>query len=263
MPVLTEVKNIYRGLVMVEKKCTAIEKGQSSSNPRSSDLNSEQWDALKAIHRTLLHEHHDSSAASSPLSPQLYELRKIALNHSLHSRTLRRFSDRLLPLLRREQELESARLWLEVLKLSSSLIGILNKGGALSKLEEMALLDTMEYIEAILERLKSWFRNKYEDLSRKKDATEEQSITAPIFEFPNNIRHVCTTMPWTILPALIVLWGVCWMFIIGPGELEPEELNPPVPTFSPVPAGYGFYDGPAANYEGETLRLFPMDISDD
>jgi hypothetical protein len=34
------------------------------------------------------------------------------------------------------------------------------------------------------------------------------------FEFPSGIRHLCTTMPWTIWPALVVLWGVCWMFIV-------------------------------------------------
>ena len=30
--------------------------------------------------------------------------------------------------------------------------------------------------------------------------------------FPNNHRPPCTTMPWNIRPALVVLWGVCWMF---------------------------------------------------
>lgn len=38
----------------------------------------------------------------------------------------------------------------------------------------------------------------------------------PIFPFssvfPNGLRYPCTTMPWTIWPALVVLWGVCWMF---------------------------------------------------
>jgi len=38
-------------------------------------------------------------------------------------------------------------------------------------------------------------------------------ITVRFFEFPNNIRPPCTTMPWIIVPALFVLWGVCWMFI--------------------------------------------------
>jgi hypothetical protein len=31
--------------------------------------------------------------------------------------------------------------------------------------------------------------------------------------FPGTIRPRCTTMPWSIWPALVVLWGVCWMFI--------------------------------------------------
>jgi hypothetical protein len=31
-------------------------------------------------------------------------------------------------------------------------------------------------------------------------------------EFPNRRRPKCTTMPWTIWPSLVVLWGVCWMF---------------------------------------------------
>lgn len=35
------------------------------------------------------------------------------------------------------------------------------------------------------------------------------------YEFPNCFRHPCTTMPWTIWPALAVLWGVCWMFYPG------------------------------------------------
>lgn len=37
-------------------------------------------------------------------------------------------------------------------------------------------------------------------------------LSAWMPEFPNNFRHPCTTMPWTIWPALAVLWGVCWMF---------------------------------------------------
>jgi hypothetical protein len=33
-----------------------------------------------------------------------------------------------------------------------------------------------------------------------------------VSEFPNKHRPPCTTMPWNIRPALVVLWGVCWMF---------------------------------------------------
>ncbi|SPN98762.1 uncharacterized protein DNG_01803 [Cephalotrichum gorgonifer] len=43
------------------------------------------------------------------------------------------------------------------------------------------------------------------------------------FEFPNNLRHLCTTMPWSIWPALVVLWGVCWMFYGQRTERLAEE----------------------------------------
>nr|RBQ84084.1 hypothetical protein FVER53263_20652 [Fusarium verticillioides] len=215
--------------------------GQSKNNERNPDLNNEQWEALQAIHRTLLREHHELPIAFSSLSPQLHHFRRIAHDHSLQSRSLRRFSDCLLPLLKREQDLESARQWLEVMKLSSSLIEILGKNDVLFVHEEEALMDTIEEIEAILGRLKQWFRRKYEDLGRKKDVTEEQGLAEPIFEFPNNIRHTCTTMPWTIFPALLVLWGVCWMFVIGSSQPEHEWGTAVDPMISPVPAAYDFY----------------------
>ncbi|KAF5613338.1 hypothetical protein F25303_14250 [Fusarium sp. NRRL 25303] len=65
-------------------------------------------------------------------------------------------------------------------------------------------------------------------------------------------------MPWTILPALLVLWGVCWMFIIGPGDLEPEKFKPPAPTFSPAPAAYDFLENPGAAYYEFGLPSVPV-----
>ncbi|KAG9500602.1 hypothetical protein J7337_009084 [Fusarium musae] len=238
---VSEVKTVYARLVKVEEKCTQIEQNQSKNSERNPDLNNEQWEALQAVHRTLVLEQHELPIAFSSLSPQLRHFRKIAHDHSLQSRSLRRFSDCLLPLLKREQDLESARQWLEIMKLSSSLIEILGKNDLLFTHEEMALMDTIEEIEAILGRLKHWFRRKYEDLGRKKDVTEEQGLAEPIFEFPNNIRHTCTTMPWTIFPALLVLWGVCWMFVIGSSQPEHEWGTAVDPMISPVPAAYDFY----------------------
>ncbi|KAF5259948.1 hypothetical protein FOXYS1_9428 [Fusarium oxysporum] len=261
-PILTEVKNIYTGLVMLERECTEIKKGEFSSHESNPDLSSKQWNALMASHSTLLHEHQSISGCSSSLCPELRHFRKLAIDHSLHSRTLRRFSDRLLPLLRREQDLESASQWLQIMKLSSLLVDILNKGESLSDLEEVPLLDMISQIEAILERLKLWFRQKYEELSAKKDATGEQNTAEPIFEFPNNIRHLCTTMPWTIMPVLVVLWGVCWMFIIGPGSLELEKLNAPVPTLSPLASYHDLYDGSDANYEAALQGFLMQDLCD-
>lgn len=42
-------------------------------------------------------------------------------------------------------------------------------------------------------------------------------------EFPNRLRPPCTTMPWNIRPALLVLWGVCWMFYYGSNATQPEQ----------------------------------------
>src|SRR5271170_4932623 len=52
---------IYAGLVMVEKKCVEIDGQQASSTNK---LSHEQWQALIALHRILLHEHHDFFLAS-------------------------------------------------------------------------------------------------------------------------------------------------------------------------------------------------------
>jgi ankyrin repeat protein len=43
--------------------------------------------------------------------------------------------------------------------------------------------------------------------------------------FPNRRRPPCTTMPWSIWPALVVLWGVCWMFYCSPSTSQPDESS--------------------------------------
>jgi hypothetical protein len=43
-------------------------------------------------------------------------------------------------------------------------------------------------------------------------------------EFPAGRRPVSTTWPWTIKPALAVLWGVCWMFY-GPAGAFPTDWD--------------------------------------
>lgn len=32
-------------------------------------------------------------------------------------------------------------------------------------------------------------------------------------EWPNGRRPLSTTWPWNIKPSLVILWGVCWMFV--------------------------------------------------
>lgn len=42
-------------------------------------------------------------------------------------------------------------------------------------------------------------------------------------KFPDGDEPMCTTMPWNILPALAVLWGMCWMFYSSPGHVDQTE----------------------------------------
>ncbi|KAF4466810.1 Telomerase-binding EST1A [Fusarium albosuccineum] len=77
---VAEVKRIHAGLVMVETKCIEVDNAQSSNTDANSKLNNEQWQALIALHRTLLHEHHDFFLASQhpSTSPTLRRLASIA-----------------------------------------------------------------------------------------------------------------------------------------------------------------------------------------
>ncbi|KAL8871102.1 MAG: hypothetical protein Q9174_002998 [Haloplaca sp. 1 TL-2023] len=78
---VVEVKGIYAGLVMVEAKCIEVDEKQSRAamekDPgKRSELKDEQWQALIALHKTLLHEHHDFFLASQhpSASPALSRL---------------------------------------------------------------------------------------------------------------------------------------------------------------------------------------------
>jgi hypothetical protein len=58
---INEVRGIYTGLVMVERKCIEIDRQQAESK---AELSKTQWQVLVSVHRTLLYEHHDFFLAS-------------------------------------------------------------------------------------------------------------------------------------------------------------------------------------------------------
>ncbi|KPM43187.1 hypothetical protein AK830_g3366 [Neonectria ditissima] len=80
---VAEVKSIYAGLVMVETKCIEVDNTQSPNK-----LNNEQWQALIALHRTLLHEHHDFFLASQHPSASAPP-RRLASKYSMPARMWR------------------------------------------------------------------------------------------------------------------------------------------------------------------------------
>ena len=66
---VVEVKGIYAGLVMVEAKCIEVDERQKvwaldKEHARKNPVTSDQWRSLIALHKQLLHEHHDFFLAS-------------------------------------------------------------------------------------------------------------------------------------------------------------------------------------------------------
>ncbi|KAK4200579.1 hypothetical protein QBC40DRAFT_68843 [Triangularia verruculosa] len=96
---VAEVKGIYAGLVMVESKCIEVDNAQNSQNDPTNKLNNEQWQALIALHRTLLHEHHDFFLASQHPSASP-ALRRLASKYAMPARMWRHGIHSFLELLR-------------------------------------------------------------------------------------------------------------------------------------------------------------------
>ncbi len=99
---VAEVKGIYAGLVMVEAKCIEVDNNQvilAQAEESQPKLNNEQWQALIALHRTLLHEHHDFFLASQHPSASP-ALRRLASKYAMPARMWRHGIHSFLELLR-------------------------------------------------------------------------------------------------------------------------------------------------------------------
>ncbi|KAL2108956.1 hypothetical protein VUR80DRAFT_3152 [Thermomyces stellatus] len=101
---VAEVKGIYKGLVLVESKCIEVDAAQSAQTAQKDgepipELTDEQWQALGALHRALLHEHHDFFLASQHpcASPPL---KRLASKYSMPARMWRHGIHSYLELLR-------------------------------------------------------------------------------------------------------------------------------------------------------------------
>ena len=90
---IIEVKGIYAGLVMVEAKCIDIDEkkaaaAQEKDPSKRAQLRNDQYQSLIALHKQLLHEHHDFFLASQhpAASPALSRL---AAKYSMPARMWR------------------------------------------------------------------------------------------------------------------------------------------------------------------------------
>ncbi|KAK1574279.1 uncharacterized protein LY79DRAFT_480710, partial [Colletotrichum navitas] len=98
---IAEVKGIYVGLVLVESKRIEVDNAQSSASESESSpiLNNDRWQALVALHHTLLREHHDFFLASQHPSASP-ALRRLASNCAMPARMWRHGIHSFLELLR-------------------------------------------------------------------------------------------------------------------------------------------------------------------
>ena len=90
---VVEVKGIYTGLVMVENKCIDLDEkqtlaAQEKDPDKKTNLTQEQYSALIALHKTLLHEHHDFFLASQHPSASP-ALSRLAAKYSMPARMWR------------------------------------------------------------------------------------------------------------------------------------------------------------------------------
>lgn len=88
-----EVKGIYAGLVMVEAKCIDIDEKQFAAATEKDlskrpQLKEDQWQSLIALHKQLLHEHHDFFLASQNPSASS-ALSRLAAKYSMPARMWR------------------------------------------------------------------------------------------------------------------------------------------------------------------------------
>lgn len=120
---VAEVKGIYAGLVMVESKCIEVDTAQAANTAPDHQLSHEQWQALIALHRTLLHEHHDFFLASQhPAASQA--LRRLAAKYSMPARMWRHGIHSFLELLRHKLPLSLEHM-LTFIYLAYSMVALL------------------------------------------------------------------------------------------------------------------------------------------
>ncbi|KAI1291684.1 hypothetical protein F5Y03DRAFT_403157 [Xylaria venustula] len=94
---VAEAKGLYAGLMIVESKCIKVVNAQCSQN--DTKFNNKQWQALIALHRTLLHKHHNFFLATQhPSASQA--LKRLASKYGMPARMWRHGIHSFLELLR-------------------------------------------------------------------------------------------------------------------------------------------------------------------
>ncbi|CAG9996847.1 unnamed protein product [Clonostachys byssicola] len=188
---MTAAKDILSALVQLERKCILIEQtsgkfarpSNDANKPRLRAIGSERDRLLVKIHDQLIDNPHPAARSAQKKLAAKYDMTR------MRRRTKRYDRDNVLEVTEPEVPKESLH-------------------EPCPELDEI-----LKMIFEVWERLDKYF-DKAPDEPSYPTILDELCL-----EFPHAVRHLCTTMPWTIWPALIVLWGVCWMF--KPSVTEP------------------------------------------
>ncbi|CAH0046589.1 unnamed protein product, partial [Clonostachys solani] len=185
---MTAAKDILSALVQLERECIQITRtpgkvagpNNDVNKPRLKAIGSERDRLLVKIHDQLINNPHPAARSAQKKLAAKYDMTRMRIRAKRYDRN---------------NALETTEL--ETPK--KSLNEPLNE--PFPELDEI-----FKMIFEVWERLNNYF-DKASDEPSYPTILDELCL-----EFPHAVRHLCTTMPWTIWPALIVLWGVCWMF---------------------------------------------------
>ncbi|KAJ5152470.1 DNA/RNA-binding domain E.t1.c1-type [Penicillium capsulatum] len=223
---INEVRGIYAGLVMVEKKCIQLDKQHTESKEELSD---KKWVALIRLHQTLLYEHHDFFLASQHPSASPV-LKHLADKYAMSARMWRYGIYSFLELLRQRLP-ESLDYMLNFVYLAYSMITLLLESiSALKETWIKCLGDLARYRMAIEESdmrdRKVWAGvSRYwynQDADRSPDIGRIQHHLA-VLTRPDILQQLfyytkalVSPLQQTMMPAFIATHGI--LFTRGPTE---------------------------------------------
>lgn len=158
---VVEVKGIYAGLVMVEAKCIDIdERGSAATQEKDTakkiELKNDQWQSLVALHKQLLHEHHDFFLASQHPSANP-ALNGLAVKYSMPARMWRHGIHAFLEALRYRLP-ASLEHMLAFIYLAYSIMALLYETVPIFEDTWMECLGNLSVIYYILDRLTNCIR---------------------------------------------------------------------------------------------------------
>lgn len=193
-----EVAGICYCLITIQSNCIGLRNSQSAVN-QDYNVKNEQWQHL-ASHFRIHFSKRDSFSVSQHSSTSPAIKRLAAKCAKFCSKEILDGLERI----RTSNALSTSLL--QTLVLQQYLWRLLEQNGCLSKEMDEELEYLLAHINEVLRRIwdqaERWFRG----------SSLFERLLDLSFEFAGRMRHWCTKMPWTICTALVVLWGVCWMF---------------------------------------------------